>query len=385
MKKAIINGKIILKDSILEDKNLIYNQKIMDILDSSESLGEDVAVLDAKGCYVSPGLIDIHVHGLAGRDTMDGSIDSIRVISNEISSNGVTTFLPTSMTMDLKSVTTALDAVRAAMRGEVLGARVEGVHLEGPFISVDYKGAQNDKYIISPYYGLVESYKDVIKIITMAPEMDAQFDFINRVKLNESIVLSMGHTGASYDEAMKAINAGVTCATHLFNAMSGFHHRNPGVVGAALGSDIYCEIIADNLHVHPMIYDMVGRCKGPEKLILISDSIRGTCMEEGEYDLGGHRVKVSSQKACLSDGTLAGSVLRLNEAIRNVKENSKYSLPQIINMASLNPASLLGIKDTRGSIDIGKDADLTILDAEFNVMETLVGGRFTYRRGERIP
>lgn len=377
--KAIINGKIILENSILENHVLLYDEKIIDIIKKSDTKLDIIEeVLDAKGNYVSPGFIDLHIHGSNGFDTMDGTINSLNSISKSVVKTGTTSFLPTTMTMSKESIINALENVRSYMNKNLEGAKVQGVHLEGPFINKKYKGAQNEKYIIKPDYDFIKDYLDILKIVTFAPEQDDDYKFINSMKKHKNIILSMGHTNATFEEAIKAIDNGITYAAHTFNAMKGLHHRDPGVVGAVFSRDIYCEIIADNIHVHKGFFQAFIDINKKDKVILITDSIRAGCLKCGEYELGGQKVIVDEHASRLEDGTLAGSILKLNEAIRNIRINTNYKLNEIVNMASLNPAKVIGIDNELGSIEKGKITDIVIFDEYINVLKTIINGNMTY-------
>ncbi|WP_291569217.1 N-acetylglucosamine-6-phosphate deacetylase [Clostridium sp. UBA4548] len=394
--KAIINGNIITENAVLKNKALIYEEKIIDILDEDkitmdsngnyfmvtsfnnnyeEHKYKKLEIIDAKGQYVGPGLIDIHIHGSGGRDTMDGEIEALKVISKTIAKNGITGFLPTTMTMDKEHIYKAFEVIRTAMNSEMDGATVLGCHVEGPFINKKYKGAQNPNHIMRPDFNFIKDYLDIIKIITLAPEKDENHNFLNKVSKYKEIVLSIGHTNATYEEAMKSIESGIGHATHLFNAMTPLNHREPGVVGAVLGSNITCEIIADTIHVHPGVFPMLKAVKGTDKLVLITDSMRAGCMKEGIYDLGGQEVTVKDNSARLKDGTLAGSVLTLNKAVKNFYEHSNIELYEAVNMASLNPAKVIGIHKDKGSLTIGKHSDIIIFDNAFEVSKTIINGR----------
>lgn len=377
--RGVKNGKIILKNKIIENKFLIFERKIIDIVDKVDDLW-DVEWIDAKGNYVSPGFIDIHIHGIGGYDTMDGNTRSLEFISERVCENGVTAFLPTTMTMSHKKILNAMKAIKEYMKIQKSGAKVLGAHMEGPFINPIYKGAQNEKYIIPPNVNIIKEYLDIIKLITMAPEMDEGYGFIKEMNNYKQIILSIGHSNATYEEAMEAINLGIKSATHTFNAMSPFQSRRPGVVGAVLKSNIYCELIADKIHVHPAIFSILGDIKGHKRLILITDAMRAACMKCGEYELGGQNVYVSEDSARLKDGTLAGSVLRMNNAIRNMREHTDYELQEIIKMASLNPANLIGYGDSKGSIEKGKDADLAIFNNSLEILTTIIEGKTCYSK-----
>lgn len=376
--KAIINGKIITEKETLENKVLLFDEKVHEIVSSESFNKEGIEIIDAKGNYVSPGFIDVHIHGSNGKDAMDGEMESLETISEFVSQNGVTAFLPTTMTMSKEKIYKALDTIREAIHKELPGASVVGAHLEGPFISEKYKGAQKKDYIIKPSYDFIEGYKDIIKIITMAPEEDDEFQFIKKVKENTNIVLSIGHSDATYEEAIEAIECGVSHITHLFNAMSPLHHRKPGVVGAAFNSDAACEIIADKIHVHPKIFSMLIKIKGKEKVMLITDCMRAGGLKDGVSELGGQKVFVKNNSARLEDGTLAGSILTLNKAIKNIYENTDLTLNEVVNLATINPARDIKLDYRKGSLEKGKDADITIFNDKFEIIETIVAGRIVY-------
>ena len=380
---CITGGKIILENEIIYGKVLLYNDKIIDILDEESfvknRLNEEIKITDAHGKYVSPGFIDIHIHGSGGKDTMDGEISDLEIISETIAKSGVTGFLPTTMTMSKEKIYKGLDAVRLAMNINSRGAKILGAHMEGPFISRKYKGAQNADYLDKPNFQLIDNYLEVIKIITLAPEEDFQFKFIKSIKEKTNIVLSMGHTNSDYETAMDAIRAGISNATHIFNAMPPFHHRFPGAVGAVLHSNISFELIADTIHIHPAVFQILLNAKGKDKMILITDSMRAGFMDDGNWELGGQEVFVENNSARLSDGTLAGSILTLNKAVSNMMKYTELEIHEAVALASLNPAKLIHIDDTKGSIKIGKDADLVIFDEEFNVELTIAEGKVIYR------
>lgn len=385
--RAIINGRVILEDCILEDKVVLFDTQIKGLINRiefeknvNEGSYNGINIIDAKGSYVSPGFIDLHIHGSGGRDAMDGELEDLKVISQSIAQNGVTGFLPTTMTMSKEKIYKALDNIKEGMKLDLGGAKVLGAHMEGPFINPKYKGAQKEDYIIEPDYNFINGYEDVIKIITLAPEKDNNSQFIKSVKENTNIVLSIGHSDATYEEAMESIEKGVSHATHLFNAMSPLNHRKPGVIGAVFNSNINCELIADKIHVHPGVFQTVVNIKGVDKVILITDSMRAGCMKDGVSELGGQKVIVKDNSARLEDGTLAGSILTLNKAVKNMVENTNLNIYQAISMVSLNSAKDIGISDRKGSIEKGKDADIVIFDEEYNVSHTIVEGKTVFTK-----
>lgn len=375
--KAIINGKLILKNAVLENKVIVFDSKIIDICDE---VSNDYEIIDAKGNYVSPGLIDIHIHGCKGFDTMDEDEHAVETISKALVETGVTSFLPTTMTMSQQRIYKAFDNIIKARNKNIEGAKILGAHMEGPFINEKYKGAQNPKYIYKPSFEFIKDYTDIIKIISYAPETDTNFEFTKKVKKDTNIVLSIGHSDANYNIAKKAKNLGVTNITHLFNAMTPLNHREIGIVGLSLMSDMYCELIADKIHINKELFQFVIDNKGKDKLVLITDCMRAGCMIDGEYDLGGQTVYVKDNSARLSSGNLAGSVLTLNKAVYNFKENTNLNIYETINLASLNPAKSINIDDKKGSLEIGKDADIAIFNEKMDCLATIVEGNIVYNK-----
>ena len=377
--KAIVNGKIILEDKIIEGYALLLSDVIEAVI-PKDKLPENAEIIDAKGGYIAPGLIDLHIHGYLGCDVCDGDENSMKTISKGLLANGVTGYLPTTMTVDMKVIRKSLEVCRSLMNESRSwdGSAILGVHAEGPFISEGKKGAQDAKYILKPDASFVKEYSDVIKIITLAPETDEKdFSAIREICKDTDVTVSMGHTSADYDTAMASIRAGVRHATHLFNAMTPLAHRAPGVVGAALNSDVSCELIIDTFHVSAALYDMLFKLKG-RKLCFITDCLPAGGLPYGEYTLGGAKIVYRDIVCRLEDGTVAGSVLHLNEGVWNAFTNSSIPLHECVNCASINPATVLGIADRKGSIEVGKDADVIITDGNFKVMKTIIAGEVKY-------
>ena len=390
--KAIVNGKLIMRDKVIQGHVIIFNIKIIDIIDNDnyikykkefkEKYKKVILEIDAKGKYVSPGFIDIHIHGSGGYDTMDATQEALRVISTTIVANGVTAYLPTTMTMDIDNIYRALDVVREAMKVETKGAKILGVHMEGPFINEKYKGAQKADNIIKPSYEIIKDYLDIIKIITLAPEKDENHSFIKKVKHDSDITLSIGHSDASYEQTLEAIEDGISHATHVFNAMTPLNHRKPGIIGAIFTSDKTCELIADLIHIHPAIFNILINAVHKDKVVLITDSMRAGCMKSGNYDLGGQKVIVKDGAARLQDGTLAGSVLTLNKAILNMLHNSNLEIYEAVALATLNPAKVINMDNKKGSIEVGLDADIVIFNDDIEVLTTIVEGKLVYETQE---
>ena len=374
---ALKHAKLLLKDKIEYNKVLLLSDKIEGIVEETE-IPEGAEIIDCKGGYVTPGFIDLHIHGYLGKDVCDATADSIRTIAGGIVENGVTGFLPTTMTVDMMVINGALNACREVKNcDEYYGSQILGVHAEGPFISASKKGAQDERFILKPDADFVKANADIIKIITLAPEEDKDFAEIKRMSEETDVVVSMGHTSADYKTAMESSKNGVKHATHLFNAMTPMTHRAPGVVGAALNSNVSCELIVDTYHVDPALYEMVYKMKG-RKLCFITDCLPAGGLPEGEYTLGGAKIIYKDNLCKLEDGTIAGSVLKLNKGVWNVYNNSSIPLHECVNCATLNPATTIGVADRKGSIEVGKDADIVVLDDEFNVKKTIIGGVVRY-------
>lgn len=377
--KAVLNSKIITWQGILHNHVVIFEDKILGIIPKEQLENHQIdEQIDAGGKYLSPGFIDIHVHGCNGFDTMDEDEKALAFIGKGILQAGVTSFLPTTMTMSFDRIWDSMEHIRQAM-GKSSGAEVLGCHMEGPFIHEDYKGAQDKKFIASPDINKIEKYLDCIKIITIAPEVAESSDFI-KACVQRGIVVSIGHSSATYEQAMEAIEAGASQMTHTFNALPPLHHRLPGAIGAAMDSEIACELIVDNLHVHPAMQRILLKVKGLEKIILITDAMRASLLGEGEYDLGGQNVIVKEGEARLPNGVIAGSVLSLNRAVHNFMENTGIDLVSAIQLVTFNPAKQIKADHKKGSIEIGKDADMVLCNDELEIFATFVKGNLLFRR-----
>ena len=376
----VINGKIVLPDSVISSKVVAFDQETGKICGVVDTVPAGAEIIDAAGNYVAPGLVDIHIHGYLGEDTCDAKPEGIKKMAYGVAKNGVTSFLPTTMTVSKPEIVAALAAVRSVKEESKGwdGAEILGVHAEGPFINPSKKGAQAAENILTPDAEFILENADIIKSVTLAPEMDKDHACIKRLAAESKVLVSMGHTDATFDEAMSAARDGVNHATHLFNAMSALAHRNPSVVGAALASDnVSVEVIADTFHINPGLYNIVAKVKG-DKMVLITDCTRAGGMPDGEYDLGGQPIFLKGIECRLADGTIAGSVLKLNSAVKNVLDHTDLPINQVFNMASLNPATAIGCQDRIGSIEVGKDADIIIVDENVNVIRTIKKGRTIY-------
>ncbi len=337
-----------------------------------EALGElpGEADLDAGGGYVIPGLVDIHTHGALGEDFSDGSPEGLQRLSQWYVSNGVTSFLATTVTLGEPELSAAMDAVRGFRRRG--GAKCAGVHLEGPFLSFAKRGAQNGEYLARPDIGLFRRLNDrsggAVRMVTVACEEPGAMEFIREA--SQVCAVSLGHSTADYGTALEAFRAGASHVTHLFNAMPPLHHREPGIIGAALDAGATAELICDGLHVHPAAVRAAFRLFG-ERLDLISDSLRCAGMPDGDYTLGGQPVLMRSGRATLRDGTIAGSSITLTEGLRRAVSFG-IPLENAVYAASAAPAIAANIDV--GVLAVGKPADLVVLDLDLRVRAVFVDG-----------
>ncbi len=373
---ALLNARLILGDEIVDDKILLFDTKIIDIVDDIMlSNSDEIEIIDAKGAYVSAGFIDLHIHGSGGADVMDATHQALEILSTTLLQTGTTSFLATTMTMSTQAIDNALQNIQN-YSSKVTGANIIGIHLEGPFINVSKHGAQDKNYVQTPNFELIKNYMSEVKMITLAPEVEGAEDFVKQMtKMYPHIILSIGHSDTSYDKALESFTWGISHVTHLFNAMPSYHHRKPGLVGAVFDSDVSCDIIADLVHTHPSTLSLTHKLKG-DKLILITDAMRAGCMKCGSYDLGGRKVEVSEGKALLEDGTLAGSVLKMNEALLNMSKHTDMHLIELVNAVTSIPAKRLDIK--KGELKIGYDADIVVFDENFSIISTIINGEVKY-------
>ena len=353
----IKSGKVFQEDGSFLEQTLYVNAHRL--VDKAE-YQDDGEIIDAEGLLVLPGLVDIHSHGAAGEDFSDGNPEGLKKILRYERSCGITSYCPTSMTFPKERLRQIFASIKGAQTEE--GAKVVGINMEGPFLDPAKKGAHVEKWIAAPDVAFVrELNQDVdglVRLVTLAPNMDGAEEFIK--EMHEEVCISLGHTAADYDCASRAMKLGAHHVTHLYNAMQPFGHRAPGLIGAAMDDpECMVEMICDGYHIHPSAIRAAFRMFGPERVILISDSMRAAGMENGTYELGGQEVTVKDRKAVLKDGTLAGSATNLYGCMCKAIEFG-IPLEQAIMAATANPARSIGIFDRVGSIRIGKQADLLL-------------------------
>ena len=367
---------------------VVYNEMFEPIRADVAVEGERIAaigdvtasgeVYDLTGCTVLPGFIDMHIHGCAGADTGDATPEALEAMSALLATRGVTSFCPTSMTLSAEELEVIFKNV-ASCKGKTSGAYIHGINMEGPYISMAKKGAQNGNFVRNPdkeeFKKLYDSCGGCISVVDIAPECEGAEEFIKEVQ--PYCPVSTAHTSANYDEAMKAIEWGVRHTTHLYNAMSGLTHRSPGVVGAVFDAantyGVRAELICDGFHIHPAALRVAFRQLGEDHSIIVSDSMRAAGHVDGEYDLGGQPVFVRDGKALLADGTIAASTSNIHEEFKNVVS---YGIPfkQAVKSATINPAKAIRVDNETGSIKVGKYADIVVLDKDLEIKLVVIKG-----------
>lgn len=377
----IKQANIYTEKGLLQGNLRIVNGLIDCISKEDLDLPSGVEVIDAKGLYLIPGFIDAHIHGAAGADTMDATEGALDRIAKEITKEGTTSFLPTTITQSTENINQALENI-SNYQGKRGSAEVLGIHLEGPFIEKTKKGAQPGEYIVKPNLEQFNAWqslsKNKIKTITMAPEHDVEGSFISSLS-EAGVNVSAGHTDADFAEMERAVSYGVSQLTHLCNAMNGIHHRDVGAVGSAfLLDDLRAELIADGIHVDRAMLQLIYNNLGSDRLILITDAMRAKGLVPGNYELGGQPVIVTEDRAQLESGSLAGSILRMDDGVRIMLSLEGVNFEDVIKMASVNPAKQVGVFDRKGSIAKGKDADLLIVDDQLQIKKTICRGVIAY-------
>lgn len=370
-KGEIRKGGVISENGVISD--IIFN---IDIIDKN-----CFNTYDYSGCIISPGFIDIHIHGGWGYDFIDADISGIKVVADNLIKHGITGFLPTLSCAPINILIKSIKTIIAAI-SELKSSKILGINIEGPFLNKKMKGGLNDKYILLPntkiLLKILKEGRGFIKNMSIAPELERSSDLIKILKKN-NVKVSLGHTMATYEEACKAFQDGASNITHIFNAMKPIHHRDPGIIcSALLKKSISVEIIADGIHCAAPVLKMVLSLKEPSTVILISDSMRAAGLADGNYKSGMLDIKVKNKRAMLYDGTLAGSTTLLDEAVKNIVNFEITGIENALKMSTYSPAKLLNILDKKGSIEKGKDADIVILNNNLDVVATIISGELVH-------
>jgi N-acetylglucosamine-6-phosphate deacetylase len=383
----ILQGTLVLSDRLAERGQLVVEGGRIQAIVTGEP--RYTVTNDYGDAYIAPGFIDLHIHGMAGASVMDASPASLAHMARHLAAQGTTVFLPTTVTESLETIRRVIAAVAEFQESPPEdGSQIGGMHLEGPWIAPDYKGMQNEAYILPPD---VETATELVKAVhepslrvTVAPELPGAEALISKLR-DKEVFISIGHTGATYEQALAAVDLGATHVTHCFNAMSPFLHRAPGVAGAAmLSHELYVELIADGLHVHPAAMRLLIRNKGRERVMLVTDALSAAGLGNGVYQLGGKDVFVRDGAARLADGTLASSTLTMDAAIRNVIRWCNVSIVDAIYMASTTPAEAMGWDDYSGRLRAGYEADIAVLDRNLQPFATWIHGVQTRSRQLRL-
>ncbi|EAD1930568.1 N-acetylglucosamine-6-phosphate deacetylase [Listeria monocytogenes] len=376
---TIIKNVKVCKDNELIDMSVVTEgHLIKEVLPKNKIIAEEYseeAIFDGNGGLLIPGMIDVHIHGAKNYDMMDGSTESIQTVSMACAETGCTSFLVTSVSSSLEDLIQMIRQTKKVI-GKEKGAKIAGIHLEGPYLNIEKKGMQNPAHLRHPDLKEMKKIFDeadgLIKMVTIAPELPGGIELIDFLK-KRGVVVAIAHSNATYEEAQDAFEKGASHITHCFNAMPAIHHRAPGLVAAALENDsISVQAIVDGVHLHPGIVRLIHKIKGPDKMVLTTDALQAMGVGDGEYIFGGHQVTVTEGVARLQDGTLASSTVTMNKSLRLSNEFG-INLQDTIQMATSTPADILGMKNL-GRIEKGYSADLVLLDKKFEVLSTWING-----------
>ncbi|MBM3802936.1 MAG: N-acetylglucosamine-6-phosphate deacetylase [Acidimicrobiia bacterium] len=386
---ALVAKKVITPDTVIpQGVVLVDGRKILEVGPRSAVVfhEEEFEVFHFENETLVPGFIDVHIHGACGHDVMEATREAMTVVSRHLARHGTTSYLATTVTAPPIETIQAVESLGQLITEDTGGARILGLHLEGPFISQEKRGVHPPEHIRLPSTGifdeLVKMSGGQVRLITVAPELPGGLEFIEHIR-SRGVLVSVGHSNATYEVARQAIRAGASNATHTFNAMRDFSHRETGVIGAVLtDSTVWAELIADGVHVDPVAIQMLLRCKGPRRILLVTDAISAAGMPDGDYRVGTLSVKVSQGVCRASNGALAGSTLSLDRALRNMIDYTGIPLEEAVYMTSRNPAESIGVAESKGSIRPGCDADLVLLDNGLLVQATFCEGKLVFREPE---
>lgn len=389
MQTLIRGGDAYTPDGLIHDADVLVEDGNIAFVGPQTQMPSAASVdveIDAHGGVVAAGFIDLQINGAGGRFlTEEPTVDAVLGMARTVARYGCTAFLPTVITSAFETMLSAVRAVHQASEQATDGARVLGVHLEGPFINPEAAGAHDAAHIRPPSVddldALWEASGGGIKLLTLAPEMPGALDLLHAAK-RYGIAVAVGHTRADYPQMMEAIDAGAGLATHLFNAMGGLTARDPGATGAVLASAKFkASLIADGYHVHPAMMDLAVRTKGVEGLVLVTDAMPPMGTDITEFTLYGQPITVRDGACFMADGTLAGSVLTMDRAVRNMRDLVDVSVQDALVMASANPAEVIGESEHRGTLEVGKAADIVVMDSDLNVTAAIIDGRVVYQAG----
>lgn len=376
-------GKLILTDKVLENVYLeVKDGKFMGLYENDSQLNGEYTLIDYSNKIVGPGFVETHIHGYLGKDVMDGEIEGLNTIAQGLLSTGVTSWLPTTLTSSRQSLNDVCQLIGENYQN-IKGAKIQGIFLEGPYFTTKHKGAQNPDYMSDPVIEELKNWQalsnQMIKKIALAPEREHVIPFVEYAQ-SQNIKVGLAHSEASFKQAEKAVKAGANIFVHTYNGMSGLHHREPGMVGAALTLEhCYAEVIADGQHVHPKAIEVLVKSRGVEEVILITDSMRAAGLGDGRSRLGEFEVEVKDGCARLVEGgSLAGSILKMNEAVKNIVDWGIVDLPSAVRMASINAAKSVGIEEKCGAIKLGFDADFIVLNQNNELEATYLNGQKVY-------
>lgn len=386
-KLALVGGKIITPFRIIENGTILTEGKRISEIGKSVDINipGNTEIIDVSGRLICPGFVDLLVHGGGGFGFADENDSSVEKVARYFLEHGSTSVLASLFAKPeellLKDLRRLADYIESHPE-----SNIRGIHMEGPYLNKQLKGAMNESYLWEPtvesWNKIWEASKGYIKIMTIAPELPGA-PAVMRSAARQGVVLSIGHSMATYDEIEVAIDNGAAHVTHMFNAMSPFHHRHPGIIlSSLLRNELKIELIADTLHVHPAVMELLIKMKGASGIILVSDSIRAGGMHEGEYEFADQKVFMKENKAFLEDGTLAGSTLTLNIAVKNMVETANAKITEAVRMASLNGAKVVNFEHKKGILAVGKDADIVVLNDDYEVETTILGGRIAFQKVE---
>lgn len=385
----ILTGTVCIGEELREDHYvLIEGEKIKEVgpVSNMPTSFSGEVLSYPKTMTIVPGFIDVHIHGAGGADAMDATPDALNKIAQHLVKEGTTAFLATTMTQSKQAIEASLKNAGEfihSTENRIGQAEIIGIHLEGPFIHPKRKGAQPEEFILLPSPSQFDEWQELaqnmIRIVTLAPDQENGIALVKHLA-EHGVIASIGHSDANFQDVVAAVEAGASHVTHLFNGMRGLHHREPGTAGGALLlKELTVELIADGIHVHPKMIDLVFRLKDLDHAVLITDSMRAKWLPDGESELGGQKVFVSDGKATLEDGTLAGSILKLNQGVKHVMEFANLTLPEVVKLVTMNPAKELGLHHRKGSIEAGKDADLVVLNEKYDPILTICRGGIAFK------